>query len=117
MMTPDATSPLVELGPLERFAVGAHVVALPAAVIAVYSVHGTLYAIGDTCLRCGTSLASGNLDETIVECPCCKWRYDVITGEVIGVPRLRTDVYALRVVDGMLVSEGACDTCTPVRHE
>ncbi|HXU50633.1 MAG TPA: Rieske 2Fe-2S domain-containing protein [Casimicrobiaceae bacterium] len=116
-MTPNATSSLMELGPLDRFAEGAHAVALPAGVIAVYSVHGELHAIGDTCLRCGTSLASGDLADAIVQCSFCGWRYDVITGEVIGVPRLHTDVYALRIVDGMVVSDGTCETCASGRHE
>ena len=70
-MTPNATGSVMELGPLARFAEGAHAVALPVGVVAVYRVRGELHAIGDTCLRCGTSLASGELADTIVQCAQC----------------------------------------------
>jgi nitrite reductase/ring-hydroxylating ferredoxin subunit len=115
-MAANAPSPAVELGPLERFIAGAHAVALPGAVIAIYCVHGVLHAIGDACLRCGTSLAGGSLEETIVRCANCGWRYDVTSGEVIGVPRLHADIYTLRIVDGMVVSDGTCDVCAQGRR-
>lgn len=54
--------------------------------IAVANVDGDLQAFDDTCTHQGCSLSEGDLDGTIVECPCHGGRYDVMTGEVVGGP-------------------------------
>ncbi len=54
--------------------------------VAVANVDGDLQAFDDTCTHQGCSLSEGELDGTVVECPCHGGRYDVITGEVVGGP-------------------------------
>ena len=62
--------------------------------VAVVNVEGDLYALDDTCTHQGCSISEGDLDGTIVECPCHGGRYDVMTGEVIsGPPPEPVDVF------------------------
>ncbi len=62
-------------------------------VVAVFNVDGSLFAIDDFCVRCGTSLADGTLIGTVVICPGCDWQYDVTTGYVNGITALRIDTF------------------------
>jgi 3-phenylpropionate/trans-cinnamate dioxygenase ferredoxin subunit len=50
--------------------------------IAVANVDGALYAFDDTCTHMGCSLAQGELDGTVIECPCHGSRFDVTSGSV-----------------------------------
>lgn len=54
--------------------------------IAIASVGDTFYAFGDTCTHRGCSLAKGDLDTTVVTCPCHGSQFDVTTGEVLRGP-------------------------------
>jgi len=54
--------------------------------IAVANVGGRLYAFDDTCTHKGCSLSEGDLDGTVVTCPCHGGEFDVTTGEVLGGP-------------------------------
>ena len=54
--------------------------------IAIANVAGTFYAFGDTCTHQGCSLAEGDLEATIVTCPCHGSQFDVTTGEVVRGP-------------------------------
>jgi nitrite reductase/ring-hydroxylating ferredoxin subunit len=67
--------------------------------IALFNVDGRLYAVDDSCVRCGSSLAAGSLDGTTVTCSGCDWRYDVTTGCVCGVPALQIDTFDVTVAD------------------
>jgi len=51
--------------------------------IAIASVGGALYAFGDTCTHQGCSLAEGDLEGTVVTCPCHGSRFNVTTGDVL----------------------------------
>ena len=53
---------------------------------AVANVEGDLQAFDDTCTHQGCSLSEGELDGTIVECPCHGGQFDVTTGEAVGGP-------------------------------
>ena len=64
--------------------------------IALFEVRGTVYAIEDGCLRCGTSLVTGALDGTVVTCGACGWRYDVSSGCMVGLPALRLATFPVR---------------------
>ncbi len=71
--------------------------------VAVANVDGDLQAFDDTCTHQGCSLSEGDLDGTIVECPCHGGRYDVMTGEVVGGPPPESvDVFDVVEEDGEL---------------
>ena len=57
--------------------------------IAVFEVDGTVHAIEDGCLRCGSSLATGMLEGAVVTCRVCGWQYDIASGCLVGLPALR----------------------------
>lgn len=69
----------VAQGELAAFDVGG-------ARVAVANVGGTLHAFGDTCTHLQCSLAEGQLDGTVVTCPCHGSQFDVTTGEVLRGP-------------------------------
>ena len=55
--------------------------------IAIFNVHGQLYAIGDTCTHEEFSLSDGELVENYtVECPLHGARFDVRTGSALCLP-------------------------------
>jgi 3-phenylpropionate/trans-cinnamate dioxygenase ferredoxin subunit len=54
--------------------------------IAVFNIGGTYYAIDDTCTHAQASLAEGDVDGTVVECPLHGARFDLITGRAVGPP-------------------------------
>lgn len=66
--------------------------------IAVANVGGTLHAFGDTCTHLRCSLAEGELEGTVVTCPCHGSQFDVTTGEVLrGPAQAAVQSYAARV--------------------
>jgi len=54
--------------------------------IAVANVGGTLHAFGDACTHLHCSLSQGDLDGTVVTCPCHGSQFDVTTGGVLRGP-------------------------------
>jgi 3-phenylpropionate/trans-cinnamate dioxygenase ferredoxin component len=72
-------------------------------VVAIFNIDGTVYAIDDWDLDNGSSIAAGRLDGTIVTSTNGRLRYDVTSGEVVGVPGLSVGVYQVRVVDGIIM--------------
>jgi nitrite reductase/ring-hydroxylating ferredoxin subunit len=54
--------------------------------VAVAGVNGTLYAFDNTCTHLHCSLAEGELDGTVVTCPCHGSQFDVTTGAVLRGP-------------------------------
>ena len=54
--------------------------------IAIARVGDALYGFGDTCTHRGCSLANGDLEATIVTCPCHGSQFDVTTGDVVRGP-------------------------------
>jgi len=98
----------VDVGPVERSAPGkAVVVTAWNEAIALFNVKGTLFALEDACLRCGSSLAAGMLEGTWVTCPDCDWRFDVTTGCVNGIPALQLNTYDVSVVDSRVMLDWA----------
>ena len=103
------TSPPAELGPPVEVLAG-RVEELPAGTVrlleaagrrlAVGNAGGRLFALDDTCLHRGGSLACGHLDGQVLVCPLHWWRYDVQSGRRLGQPGLRVATYPVRVVDG-----------------
>lgn len=71
--------------------------------LAIANVDGTLHAFDDTCTHQGCSLAEGELEETIVECPCHGSRFDITTGEAVRGPATDpVDVFDVREAEGSL---------------
>jgi nitrite reductase/ring-hydroxylating ferredoxin subunit len=65
-----------------------------------------VFAVDDSCVRCGSSLAAGTLRGTIVLCSGCDWLYDITTGCVNGIPALQVDTFEVKIV-GPTVMLGA----------
>jgi len=71
--------------------------------ISVANVEGDLHAFDDVCTHQQCSLAEGDLDGAIIECPCHGSRFDVITGEAVTGPATEpVDVFEVREQDGEL---------------
>jgi nitrite reductase/ring-hydroxylating ferredoxin subunit len=88
-------------GRVEEFPAGAvRLLVASGRRVAVGNTGGELFALDDTCLHRGGSLACGHLVGAVLACPMHWWRYDVRTGERLGQPGLRLRRYPIRVVDG-----------------
>ena len=68
------------------------------AMVAVFNDGGVYRAIDDMCPHAGASLASGFYENDVVTCPWHAWQFKVSDGSFCGNPRLKSDVYAVRVV-------------------
>jgi nitrite reductase/ring-hydroxylating ferredoxin subunit len=67
--------------------------------VAVANVGGRLFAIGDRCTHRGCSLSEGELEGTVVTCPCHGGQFDVTSGKVVGAPpREATPTFDVQVV-------------------
>lgn len=75
--------------------------------IAIFNVHGELYAIGDTCTHEDYSLSDGELvDQYTVECPLHGAQFDLRTGVALCLPATGTaGSYPVWVEDGDLKLE------------
>jgi nitrite reductase/ring-hydroxylating ferredoxin subunit len=95
---------LVSVGPFDALALG-HGAAVLAGQgqVALFRLDDVVYAIEAWCLRCGASLAEGQLRGRVLACRGCDWHYDVASGCVIGVPALRLQTFATHVIDGQVV--------------
>jgi nitrite reductase/ring-hydroxylating ferredoxin subunit len=71
-------------------------------MVAIFNVDGCVYAIDDSCLRCGGSLSLGTLCDHHVRCSQCDWEYEMTTGSVRGLPRLRTDRFEVKIVNSQV---------------
>jgi nitrite reductase/ring-hydroxylating ferredoxin subunit len=80
--------------------------------VALFLVDGFVFAVDDSCIRCGSSLAAGNLYRTRVTCGC-GWQYDVATGCLNGIPALRIDTFEVRVLDSHVMVANICKTWSP----
>ncbi|HUA43156.1 MAG TPA: NifU family protein [Streptosporangiaceae bacterium] len=60
--------------------------------VVVCSVRGTLYAYRDSCARCASSLADGQLNREELTCPACGTRFNVrLAGKGVDDPALHLD--------------------------
>lgn len=69
-------------------------------VIAVFNIDGTFTAIDDMCPHMGASLCEGDFSATdqTVACPWHGWRFNVVDGAWSDNPRIKTDVFDVKVV-------------------
>jgi len=63
-----------------------HVFDVKGTRVAVASANDTFYAFDNTCTHLHCSLAEGELDGTVVTCPCHGSQFDVTTGAVLRGP-------------------------------
>ncbi len=93
-------SDFVEVARLDQVPVGkGWPVTVAGKELALFNVDGTIYAMDDTCLHQGLSLAMGELDGPIVTCRGHGWRYDVRTGNTTHVPDYGVDTYPVKIED------------------
>jgi nitrite reductase/ring-hydroxylating ferredoxin subunit len=71
--------------------------------LALFNVDGAIYAIEDSCLHKGASLATGQLEGKVVTCRAHGWRYDVTTGSTMNVPGYGVSSYPAKIVDGKIL--------------
>lgn len=71
--------------------------------VALFNVNGQIFAIDDRCVRCGSSLAAGKLQSTVISCSGCDWQYDVTTGCLNGLPALRTETFQVKLVNARIL--------------
>lgn len=57
--------------------------------LALFNVEGTFYALDNECLHSGGPLGRGSLDGCVVTCPWHQWKFDVTTGELVGIHKDR----------------------------
>jgi nitrite reductase/ring-hydroxylating ferredoxin subunit len=99
---------LIAAGDLDRFDLGkGTVVTIGDNTLALFKVDRLVYATEAWCLRCGAILAEGGLQDGIVACGGCDWRYDVMTGSVVGIPALRLSTFEVQIVGEQVVVMGA----------
>ncbi len=67
-------------------------------MVAVFNDAGSYRAIDDMCPHAGASLATGFYDKDSVTCPWHAWRFSVCDGTFCENPRLKIDVYDVRIV-------------------
>jgi nitrite reductase/ring-hydroxylating ferredoxin subunit len=73
--------------------------------ILVSRLDGQVFAIHDTCLHRGGSLASGPLEGGVVTCPLHFWGFDARTGVCVQVPSLALKAFPTKVDDGEVYIE------------
>lgn len=73
-------------------------------VVAIFNVDGEFHSIDDLCPHMGASLSAGHFDKQTctVACPWHGWRFNVQTGAWADNPRIKTDVFEVRIVDNDL---------------
>jgi nitrite reductase/ring-hydroxylating ferredoxin subunit len=102
---------LAEVGSLAQLPTGTTMrVVVGASELLLVNVGGRVVAIGDLCLRCGSSLSTASLSGRVLTCGGCGWNYDVERGCVDGLPSLRTEMHDVRVDDGRLLVSSAIAT-------
>ena len=71
--------------------------------IVVFNLAGTLFAIGDVCSHDNGPVGDGDLEEYEVICPRHGARFDIRTGQTMGLPAvIDIPAYPVRVVEGKI---------------
>ena len=79
--------------------------------IALFNIDGMIYAIDDSCLHQGSSLAQGKLNGKILTCRAHGWKYDVTTGSLTLNSERSVASYSVKIIDGKIM----VDTCKKAR--
>lgn len=98
----------VEVAQLEQIASGnSKLVYIGERSIALFNVDGMIYAIDDSCLHQGSSLAQGRLNGKILTCRAHGWKYDVTTGSLTLNPEQRVASYPVKIIDGKILVDAS----------
>lgn len=65
--------------------------------IALFRLHGKVYALDGTCPHKGGPLGEGEIDGAYVSCPWHGWQFDVATGQCHGRATKSVVSYPVRV--------------------
>ncbi|HEY6643634.1 non-heme iron oxygenase ferredoxin subunit [Povalibacter sp.] len=97
------------VGPADSIASGDYAqIEIDGALVAVFNVHGTFYAIDDVCTHDGGELAGGAIDDDVVICPRHGARFCLRTGAALTPPAYEpVRTYPTRVVDGVVEVQSA----------
>jgi 3-phenylpropionate/trans-cinnamate dioxygenase ferredoxin subunit len=99
-----AMADFVEVAQLDQIAPGnSKMVYVEEKSIALFNVDGMIYAIDDSCLHQGSSLAQGKLNGKIVTCRGHGWKYDVTTGSLTLNPESSVASYSVKIIDGKIM--------------
>lgn len=88
-------------------------------IVAVFLKEGNYYAINDMCPHMGASLATGHFDtvQMNVACPWHGWKFDVRDGTWCDNRRIKTDVFAVRVVENEIQVSTSKINSTPTETD
>jgi nitrite reductase/ring-hydroxylating ferredoxin subunit len=68
--------------------------------ILLSNLDGAFYAVHNTCLHRGGSLAEGPLENGAVVCPLHFWAFDLKSGACVQVPSMALKTFATKVENG-----------------
>lgn len=78
-------------------------VEVDAVLVAVFNIHGTFYAIEDTCTHDGGELAGGAIEDDVVICPRHGARFCLRTGAALTPPAYEpVRTFETRIVGDMV---------------
>ncbi|HMN43375.1 MAG TPA: non-heme iron oxygenase ferredoxin subunit [Povalibacter sp.] len=99
----------IAVGPADSIASGDYAqLEIDGALVAVFNIHGTFYAIEDVCTHDGGELAGGALDGDVVICPRHGARFCLRTGAALTPPAYEpVRTYPTRIVEGIVEVQSA----------
>ena len=93
----------VEIGPADALAPGERkLVFIQGRSVAVFNVDGEIYAVENSCPHNGASLAGGQIEGRLLQCPAHGLRFDVATGCMPGKGGLSLKTIPVRTVAGRM---------------
>ena len=75
---------------------------------ALFNVGGRIVAVDGACIRCASLLARGIVVGNEVTCDGCGWQYDVTTGRMPAIPKLRIDTFEVEVIGTRVMVRDSC---------
>ena len=66
--------------------------------IIIAHLEGAFYAFDEECTHAGCGLSDGDLDGSVIQCPCHGAEFDIRTGEVVSPPAVEPlQIYQVRI--------------------
>jgi 3-phenylpropionate/trans-cinnamate dioxygenase ferredoxin subunit len=95
--------PVDELPPGKR-----KIISVDGRSVVIFNIAETVYAIDDSCLHDGASLAIGQLDGRLLHCPAHARRFDLTTGCMRGAGSLCLTTFPVRTAESGVVAHVDC---------